>query len=515
MERKPRRMFRIRYSRLRAAAAVYLALPLIIFLIGFLKWFFALPGICAIGYAFFRFLKPKEKEIRNERTIHLSGWTIAGVFLLMLAWTQLGGMNGYLYQASDWAARNAVFRDLITHSWPVTYQNGSTALVYYIGHWLPAAVIGKAAGQIFRSTEAAWFCGRMALWIWSSLGLTLLSVLVFLFTGAEDRRKRTIVLLVMIFFSGMDIIGTWLTHRQEYNFSAEIMHLEWWTHLQFTSVTSCLYWAFNQAIVPWILTVLVLMDDDPGNYVFYIAAGLICAPMPAVGLCLLMAGKAIQFLVGKHRTKALTAGIRQVFSISNLLVLPTCIPVMAAYYLCNSVARDSGAAEVGEPGSPIVSGIKFLVFFMVEIGLVLLLLWPVYRKDILFYTVGISLLLVPFVRIGFGSDFCMRASIPAIFLTAVYAANVLSHTEWKKKEKALPIKYSPTGRMLAIMLAVVLFIGAATPMMEIYRGIYHVVSKGDFSQPCDTTYSFEYDAYNSTFTAKGYGEQFFFRTLAK
>lgn len=506
---------RISYRSLRFLAVIYLALPVLIFLAGFLKWYVALPGVCAVCIGLYQVLIPREPGINTGKSIMLSWWSIAGVFALILLWTQLGGMNGYLYQAEDWAARNAVFRDLITHSWPVTYQNGHSALVYYIGHWLPAALAGKLAGCIFQTEKAIWFCSRMALWLWSSFGMTILVLMVFLYVNAENHRKRITVLLTMILFSGMDIIGNILVGNLDHTFSPEVLHLEWWApnKYQFTSITTCLYWVFNQAIIPWIVTMLVLMDKDAKHYLLYIASCMVCAPMPAVGLCILMAGKAVE---GLKKTEKLTGWLKKILSVSNILVLVTIIPVMAAYLLCSNATGKIGAGPVTDgTDSSIVLLIKFLAFFILEIGTVLLLLWPGNRKNILFYIAGISLMIIPAIRIGHGTDFCMRGSIPALFLIMVYSADYLINTDWKVKEKVLPLKHAPARRTVSVLLILVLLIGAMTPAMEFYRGIYHVVSERKLSLPCDTTYSFENDADNETFTCKEYEKQWFYKLFAK
>ncbi len=518
MRQAQRSGIQISYHRLRSLSSIYIALPVMIFLGGYLKWYFALPGISAVGYTLYRILSKKYRMMHTGRTLYLSGWALAGLFIAMLAWTQLGGMNGFLYQSTDYAARNAIFRDLITHKWPVTYQGGTSALVYYIGHWLPAALIGKAADAVFGSAETAWLCGRLFLWIWSSIGLTLLALMVFLFIDATDRKKRIIVLLVMILFSGMDIIGTILAKKQDLNFSIEKLHLEWWApnKYQFSSITTCLYWVFNQAIIPWMVTMLVLMDTDCSRYLFYMASCLICAPMPAVGMGILMAGKVAQLLFEHQKQKQISAWLKGTFSLSNILVFLTCIPPLAAYLLCNSMSRDIAAGPAaGITGSPIVLLVKFLLFFALEIGAMLLLLWPANRKRFMFYVACGSLVLIPFIRVGFGTDFCMRGSIPALFLVMVYAAEFLIHTDWYKKEEVLPARYAPNRRTLALILVGILVIGAATPVMEIYRGLYHVVTEKKLSIPCDTTYSFENEPDNETFTAGYYRDTWFFRTLAR
>lgn len=513
MQKGNRSMKSIGFHQLRSFSACYIALPVVIFLGGFLKWYFALPGICAVGYSLYQIIRYRKPQIIQERTINLSSWGIVGVFVVMLIWTHLGGMNGYWYQSSDYSARNAIFRDLITHSWPVTYQNGSSALVYYIGHWLPAAVIGKTVHCLFQSAQITWMCAQVALWIWSSFGLTILTLLLFLYVQADNRKKRLITIIVFVFFSGMDIIGTLLEQRLRTNFSAGVLHLEWWSpkYWQYSSLTTCLYWVFNQAIVPWIVVMLVLIDSDSRNYILYISSCLICAPMPAVGLCLLMMGKECSAIVTAIRIHDIKCRVRGIISSSNILILITCIPIIASYILCSSAAGDIEAKTVIARANSLAYSIyEFGLFYALEAGILLIVLWPNNKKNIVFYLAGLSLLVFPFVHVGTGNDFCMRGSIPAVYLLMVFSIQRLIMPTRKKEKGRGPF----FTRTLTVCLVIILFIGAMTPVMEIYRGLYNVFSAGKIQLTDDKLFSFENETDSYNFTSKNYKDHLFFHLFS-
>lgn len=514
MKDKRNQTVSIHYDSLRTIAAYYLSAPVIIFLIGFLKWYFAIPGVCAVLYVLFSIRKEKKNTLNEERKINISIWSVAGVFLLMLIWTHLGGMNGYWYQSSDYSARNAVLRDLVTHSWPVTYQNDSSALVYYIGHWLPAAVIGKITNGFFHSMRLTWLSARVALWIWSSIGLTIVAVLLFLFVQADNRKKRIISILLLIFFSGMDIIGALLEHKLEANLSPNVLHLEWWTpkYWQYSSITTCLYWVFNQAIVPWLIVMLILIDSNPRYYILYIASCLICAPMPAVGICILMAGKEIAAIVTAFREHSIKARIKHILSLPNVLVFITCIPVLAAYILCSSAAADIEAkTTTAQTGSITHSLIQFGLFYALEAGIILLILWSNNKNNILFYVIGLSLLIIPRVHVGTGTDFCMRGSIPAIFVLMVYTLDYLVSSKTANIGKKRLVKQ----KCLTTILIIVLLLGATTPAIEIFRGIYHVVNEKNMKLVDDSLYSFENNSDSYNFTTANYKDHLFYSVFAK
>ena len=138
----------ISQKNIRAFSFTYLMLPLLIFLLGFLKPMFGI--ICGIALLCVWWLsitsKGNQNDIRvtgeSESTIRI--WEIVFLAMVSLVWCVLGGQGGYFYQTSDWNERNAIFRDLIEREWPVYYDQTDTVLTYYIGHWLPAALVGKA-----------------------------------------------------------------------------------------------------------------------------------------------------------------------------------------------------------------------------------------------------------------------------------------------------------------------------------------------------------------------------------
>lgn len=511
--RESKHLVRLDYSKLRTITSIYLSIPVLIFLIGYIKWYYAAIGVGAIVYSLYDISRKKEMVL-EEKQIELPIWNIIVAFFLVLIWTHLGGMNGYWYQSTDYSVRNAILRDLITHSWPVTYQGGNTALVYYIGHWFPAAAIGKIIAKLFGSIQTAWIAARVSLWIWSSIGLTILVLLLFLFLKADTLKKKIITILVLFFFSGMDIIGSLLENKLSTNLSPDVLHLEWWSpkNWQFSSITTCVFWVFNQAIVPWIITMLVLIDTNPRYYMLYIASSLICAPMPTVGLSFLILGKELVAFVKTIRTHSIKQRIQDIFSPTNLLTLVLCIPLLIAFFLASNSAGSIEAKTAIEKDNSIISTlINFGFFYLLEAGVLLCLLWSRNKKDAVFYSAGLSLLIIPFIHVGHGTDFCMRGSIPAIFVLMVYTLEFLvsSKNTAIEGEKRFKQKY------LTVTLIIALVIGSVTPVVEIFRGIYHVVDKRNIELTNDSLYSFENESDSYNFTTANYKEYLFFSTFAK
>ena len=69
--------------------------------------------------------------------------------------------------------------------------------------------------------------------------------------------------------------------------------------------------------------------------------------------------------------------------------------------------------------------------------------------------------------------------------------------------------------ILAIVLAICLTIGMATPILELYRGIHQVVISGTLEQENRTLMTFNQDWVQNSYACSSPNEHFFFRYLAK
>jgi hypothetical protein len=155
------------------AGYIYIVLPFLIFIIGWLKWYYAL--IISATVLISLFFSFNQYEPYPKLDIKKYPKKIIIAFSVIILWVLFSGIGGFGYQNGDHHFRNAIFRDLITHEWPVIYDiqgielnhplKGKTfMLVYYIGYWLPSAVVGKLFG---------WSAANFSLFLWTVLGLFL------------------------------------------------------------------------------------------------------------------------------------------------------------------------------------------------------------------------------------------------------------------------------------------------------------------------------------------------------
>ena len=233
---------------------IYLALPTIIFFAGWLKWYFALPfGLVAAVACVKGFSNSiRDKCLIIDSSVDIEIRTLVKVLLLIALWVYISGIGGWCYQNKDHEVRNAIFRALVQYDWPVISYDGSRGLIYYIGFWLPAACVGKVFGL-----EA----GYAAQVVWAVLGIFIVYYLICVYRKKVD----LLPILFLIFFSGLDYVGTWILGEEGIDLSLAA-HLEWWAYdMQFTSTTAQLFWVFNQAIPAWVSTMLIMTQKSCKN----------------------------------------------------------------------------------------------------------------------------------------------------------------------------------------------------------------------------------------------------------
>jgi hypothetical protein len=134
------------------------------------------------------------------------------------------------------------------------------------------------------------------------------------------------------------------------------------------------------------------------------------------------------------------------------LLFPSALIILISYlfFSSNTAAQERGLQSLA---------IKdFIIFFLLEGGILWLLLAHRFWRDPRWAVTGILLFAMPFIQLGSGRDFVMRASIAPLF----YLMTMVGETIFQIK----------TLRILRITLYVILIIGALTPLYEINRSVY-------------------------------------------
>lgn len=184
-----------KFNLFNAIAYLYVLLPIMIFLLGWTRWFIAIPGVIVLAICWFQMSKddlmfdlPKLDKHQME--------ILAFVLMIIVLWVYLSGIGKFVFQNTDHDCRNPIFDILVNYKWPATRQvlseTGMTTkgLIYYIGFWMPAAVVGKLFGL------TAGYCFQA---LWAVIGIFL----VYMLISSILKEIKIWPLLVMIFFSGM------------------------------------------------------------------------------------------------------------------------------------------------------------------------------------------------------------------------------------------------------------------------------------------------------------------------
>lgn len=487
---------KIKYIYLKFVAYLYSVLPLIIFFVGWLKWYLYLLALITVSVCLFLSFCKKTKEECDEH-IEVNVYIILLVALISFLYAYFCGIGRLWAQSKDYPWRNAIFRDLILKEWPVLYDKYNGALVYYIGLWLPSAFVTKLFLGFGISDSTAFIVGNILFLLYVSFGLSILFFMISFYFKISKNHKILLSIILFIFFSGMDILGSIEP------LAINGYHLEWWAEkYQYSSFTTCMCWVFNQALIPWIITLIIIKDQKIEDFVFLGMMCLMSGPLPFLGVfiyCILFGFKE---LINCIKIKKFYLLLKRVFSLSNILSTLFIFPFLFLYYISNYAFKGTGisitsvADSALMDGGNISSGDSFLrsiwiyiAFCLVEFLFLALMIFRKYKKEYLFYITIIMLFLFPFGQVGYGYDFPMRASIPALFVLYLLATKFVFEERQsslvKQEELDLIKKRSKIDYYVAeikkcsyVFLLVCLIIGSITPIVEFYRGFQQVIKRG-------------------------------------
>ena len=389
-------------SLLDVATGAYLALPVLAFCMWF-KPVFAMGLAAMLCYGFHRAVSGAD-----WRRLDLPIPVLAALALLALAWVSLGGAGHFFYANHDWLTRDAVLRDLSLTGWPPSYETSQAAPLILrapLGYYLPASLAGAAWGIHF---------ANMALYVWTSLGFFLvLAGAVSLF---ETSRQRILCTALLLLFGGLDLPGQVMLWRTVPELG---QHLEWWSGFaQYSSNSTLLYWVPNHALPAWLAMLLILRHWRKPEL-----AGI----APLLGSCvpfwspLAAIGSLPFFLLGIDWCR----DFRKIASLRTLLPSAFVALVCARYLTMGSAHIPGGWLFDGSnKGEAFLS--LYAVFCLLEFGILAMVLLRLRAFGMAQTLAVIVLCLLPLYRFGYGNDFVMRASIPALLVLALATVRPLA-----------------------------------------------------------------------------------------
>lgn len=168
---------------------LYLLLPNLLFLIGWIRSWLALPLatvlLISVIYAWLR---------SNCNSSHTSAYTakdyaaLALTLMLGLLLVESLGLNGHMAQMGDFNVRTPIYYTLINQPWPIFSESGDYFIYYHI-FWLPPALIAKYT--------SSWISADTILFAWIYFGIVLFILLLF-----RRHRSKILVLFILICLLG-------------------------------------------------------------------------------------------------------------------------------------------------------------------------------------------------------------------------------------------------------------------------------------------------------------------------
>lgn len=443
-------------------AIIYLLLPILLFFLFWLRWYYGIPASLLLCYATYKFIILTKEfndsgpfpPLFSKENICVS--FILFIFLLLCGHGMFMGGTGY-----DTPWRNATYYDLMYQSWPVIYEYSHSALIYYLTYWLVPAGIGSILGLSKVSAN-------IVLFIWSFIGLRIFISLLFDFLKAE---KKQLYPLLIIFFlwSGLNSIG--MTILSTAGLRPFFIDSEWgWNAWQFTSFVEHGYAAnymirttfdslaniYHQFIPMLLCTILFLRNRNPKSIIFLSMMLIPFSPLGAIGLCLLTTFEMGRHIYNAFRQHQIPLTLKNICSSCNLFGICSIVPVFYLYFTANNALEHTNSIFA----APLVEyGIFRLTILILFYLLYFIIFMDLCKKNIsdhlLFYSVLVSLMILPLFKVGRATDFGWNASMPAFYIVMVFMM-----------QEVLRLFQSPKKGKHFWITMLILFIAFTTPCLQ-------------------------------------------------
>ena len=452
-----------------AICALYLTIPVIIFLAGYLKPVIGIPAAlimagCAL-YSCIDFCKGPDRKLSGKSSDFL-GLKMPLKYLLVLAVIAfitvfVSGVGEYIYSMVDHVFRRAIFNDLINYKWPVIYDystqynprviavlgktQGNAALVYYTTFWMPSALFGKIFGVA---------SGNVFLLIWTTLGVWLTLV----GTAFCIRRISWAVPVIFITFSGLDALPNIIHAVTQYDGFMAIEH--WLPTFAYMSNFTQLSNVFNQCVPVWVLMVMFMLSSNVRSTGFIGSLSLAYSPWTSIGMIPIALALAFRKQLQPEKKG------RVILQLLNPVGIVSCIVMLGTYgpyYMVSTSASD----ESGLAWTFCKNFGEFILFWIllmiIEVVPFVIVLWKKQKKEPLFIASFITLAVIPVYKISYFNDFSMRASLPALFVISVMFTELLAEMFAEDKQRIRKAKRRPKKESVKCFFVLALAVVCAFP----------------------------------------------------
>lgn len=294
------------YHRLLVNGAIaYLLIPNILFLFGWVQWWFAVPATLLLLAGW----RSVSKQLPSVERGHK--WDIPNilgvVFVLLFCFIVIEslGFTGRFEQSEDFRARNAILSTLVRCDWPLRSAEGGY-FVYYHAFYLPIAVICRLSCGLISA--------EVGIYLWSLLGMLLVGGLLISRFGGK---KAALILLLLC---GLGFLSEWteilVQANSKFNIPLLSEPLPRRALYYFSHFSYCSFWralaidAPHSSIAVLVFFLLAAGNNILTRHTFFISALVVLfSPYTAPALLLLLLLRSIPVWKNRQEFVKLLTGV--------------------------------------------------------------------------------------------------------------------------------------------------------------------------------------------------------------
>lgn len=354
------------------ASILYLAIPIILWLGGWVRPCLSLPLISALLLVLFLiFQKLPQQQVSISRLPFLISFSIVFIAISII------GFTGHFEQNPDFFFRNPVYSNLIRYDWPIVFPDGNL-FIYYFGFWLPPALISK-----FLPAEAS----QYALWLWSLLGMVLCTGTMTLYF----KNRIWVFTLVLFALAPLTLV---MNKAGIMNFFLDPQGLGKKIHWNCTLAQ--LVCTFNH-IIPCLVFGAVLVNRilDRASLLFVSALLLLCSPLGGIAF--------LPYVIFSiFRGSGPFSFFPRSWNLRSAFILATgCLIVLVtASFLSGTKSMDLLLLTQKNPGIHLHEWLGIFIFFAVNLGIPAILLYPVFQKCSMYWITVCGFTACTFIYMG-------------------------------------------------------------------------------------------------------------------
>lgn len=431
-------------AQLKITSISYLLLPSILFLLTWVKPLWGFSSTLVILLMSFQVFKTIiQTEPTHERSQRPSNFNIGILFIISLLFNVLLGIGEFREQTSDFIANNFKIYDLVKNDFPVFYSDYKVYLCYYLGYYLPTAMLGKVFGLAF--------CHYFLL-LWSTLGVFLTLSWVYTFS-----RKAPFLLIIAFLLYSHSWIFIHLLRFLEIDtihFQAYFIKIKDFM-LAINSFVNNYAWA-PQHTIPACLGICLIINNYLHKESLLIESVLVLmstifwSPFATIGLfpfVLVLFLKNIKILFHKSHFSEL---------LQTAFLCVGFLPILS--YLTSTQGVNADNTGVIWNAGEADWWVYYLFYFIIHFGIWAILAFSYKSKfQELFMIAFGTLCLLAFCKIGMMNDLNIRASVPSLVILSITIGYIAIHYFSFKKPQHW-----------AWMLF--FFINSAIPILKILKG---------------------------------------------